>query len=507
MTSAGGARESSPELEPGAVLPLCDVPELDVADLRRMILRAVSGGGRVLAFFGCAETDDRTRLYAVVTTGGAGTFFVACSVVQGSFSSLTPECAQVHRFEREIAEQWGVVVDGHPRPAPIRYQRSHRSTGRGEEAIQPAVMDFYRVEGDEIHEVAVGPVHAGVIEPGHFRFQCHGEVVLHLEIALGFQHRGIERALVGGPTKRTLPQMETIAGDTSIGHGLAYCRVIESLSGTVPSPRAVALRAIALELERLANHTGDLGALAADIGYLPTASFCGRVRGEFLNCTALLCGSRFGRSFLLPGGTIFDTDETLVDALRAKLAVAGRDALDAGGLLWDTPSVLARFQGTGVVSREHAETLGLVGVSARACGLERDVRAEFPFGAYRKRDVPIVVETTGDVYARARVRFREIRTSLAFIMAELDSLPAGSLRAEPAPLRPESLTVSLVEGWRGEVCHIAITDERGSFIRYKVVDPSFHNWSGLEMALRNEEISDFPVCNKSFNLSYCGHDL
>jgi Ni,Fe-hydrogenase III large subunit len=500
-----------PALRVGQAIPRTDVAEVSFAEFRRAVLDAVSSGQRVAALFGVAAAP--VDLYAVLADRTHALVRLARTRLDSdNFPSLTPDCPQVHAFEREIGEQFGVRPEGHPWFKTLRFHSSYRpghdAWGRkpGEVPVV-GVTDFYRVEGEEIHEVAVGPVHAGVIEPGHFRFQCHGEQVFHLEISLGYQHRGAERTLEGGPNKRSIHTLETVAGDTSIGHATAYCQALEALAGCQVPVRAAVLRGVALELERLANHTGDLGALAGDVGFLPTAAYCGRLRGDFLNLTALLCGSRFGRGLVRPGGVAFDLDPERVGQCLDRLGGASRDVTSAVNLLWNSTSVQARFEGTGVVPQDVCLALGLVGPSARACGVERDVRQDFPSGIYRFAQVPISTWQSGDVFARAYVRWLEIQRSVAFIEAELRALPGGPICAAAGALRPDHVTVSLVEGWRGEICHVALTDGAGRLARYKIIDPSFHNWSALAYALRDQQISDFPLCNKSFNLSYCGHDL
>ncbi len=493
-------------------LALSALAPVEMGTFREAVVSGVEQGGLLSAFFGYPDTSEGLALVAALCSPLDGTISVIATRVEERYPSLTPDCPQAHMFEREIAEQWGVIPEGHPWFKPVRNHPSYvagrdawnrNETGR----MDPSLAHPFVVEGTQVHEVAVGPVHAGVIEPGHFRFQCDGERVFHLEIALGYQHRGIEKALRAGPGSRTIHLMETLAGDTTIGHALAYSQAIEGFTGKQAPPRAEALRGIALELERLANHTGDLGALAGDVGYLPTASFCGRIRGDFLNMTAMLCGNRFGRGLVRPGGVGFDLSPKLCDELRKKLDAAFRDVTVAVELLWNAPSVMSRFENTGLVTAETCEALGLVGVAARACGVERDVRQDYPFGIYCFSQIPVSTWYTGDVLGRAQVRWLEIKRSITFIQEQLSTLASGEVRDPLPSLPPGHLIVSLVEGWRGQICHVTVTDEHGKQPWYKVVDPSFHNWTGLAVALRGEKISDFPLCNKSFNLSYCGHDL
>ena len=497
-----------PTMRNAEAIPTAEIPVMAVREFRESVIIEVAAGSRIIAFFG-QPVAHGIRLYAVLARDESGTLALLSTEVNDSYPSLTPDCPQAHWFEREIAEQWGVVPLGHPWLKPIRFHTSYRKDvmvpGLNPDTI--GVTDYFQVQGAEIHEVAVGPVHAGVIEPGHFRFQCHGENVYHLEISLGYQHRGIEPAIIREPVKRRIHLMETAAGDTTVGHATAYSHAVEALSGCHVPARAAFLRGIALELERLANHTGDLGALAGDVGYLPSASYCGRIRGDFLNMTALICGSRFGRGLVRPGGIGFDVDESRRHELVDRLDKALKDVTVAVELMFSSPSVLARFEGTGEITAQACRDLGIVGPVARACGECRDVRHDFPAGIFRFSQIPVSTWHTGDVFSRGLVRWLEIQRSIQFVRDHAGMLPEGAIRAEAGILRPGSMTVSMVEGWRGEICHVAMTDQEGQLEHYKLVDPSFHNWFGLAIALRGQQISDFPICNKSFNLSYCGHDL
>ena len=496
-------------LKNGTAADWKELPVLEIGDFRTAVIGKVRNACRVMAFFAMPETEN-FRLVAVLGNKELRGFELTSAIVGNEYPALTAEAPAFHWFEREIAEQYGITPVGHPWLKPLRFHHSYGENdawGRSADAeIQPGITDYFTMQGEAVHEVAVGPVHAGVIEPGHFRFQCMGEDVYSLEIELGYQHRGIEKMLIGGPDKRTIHFVETAAGDTTIASAVNYARIMESLSAVeVPEANRI-FRAVALELERLANHIGDLGALAGDVAFLPTASFCGRIRGEYLNMTAELCGNRFGRNLVVPGGTRFGLEVARAQKVLKWIKRVYPELRQALDLMFDSPTVLDRLENTGTVCREDAAEIGLVGVAGRASGLELDARHDFPADGL---SVPARAACgTGDVISRAKVRYQEIISCHEWLIPMLEKmteyLPDHQLACVPGADR---IAVSVTEAWRGELCHVAITGADGTFRRYKIVDPSFHNWFGLAMALRNEQISHFPICNKSFSLSYCGHDL
>jgi Ni,Fe-hydrogenase III large subunit len=346
------------------------------------------------------------------------------------------------------------------------------------------------LKGAAAHEVAVGPVHAGVIEPGHFRFQCMGEDVYNLQIFLGYQHRGVEAEIVAadGNLPRQIALAETCAGDTSVAAATAFAEIMErAFPERHPAPDGEALRtrALLLELERIANHTGDLGALAGDVAFLQTAAFCGRIRGEYLNMTALVCGNRFGRNAVAPGGVRVKPSSAVYGELKRWIARVKPELDRALKLMFHDHSVCDRFDGTGRVPRDVAEAIGMVGVARRAS-----------------------VEFNGDVMARALVRRVEINEAHAKIARLLDDGKPRSAERAGKDGAPEDfkVVIATVDAWRGPLVHAAVFCADGTMLRYRIVDPSAKNWPGLAWALRGEQISNFPICNKSFNLSYCGTD-
>jgi Ni,Fe-hydrogenase III large subunit len=489
-------------------VPFGAVPEESVGAFRDTVIVAVRDGWRVVALFGMPETSDATRVVAVLADDARGELGATSMVVGDRYPALTPECPQVHAFERELAEQCGVRPDGHPWLKPLRrHWPDHRPAGRRDVVLDPGRYPFFRVEGAEVHEVAVGPVHAGIIEPGHFRFQAHGEEVLFLEIMLGYQHRGVERLLESAPAGRAVLVAESIAGDTVIGHVGAWSGAIEAVARCRKTPRAQAVRGIALELERLANHIGDLGAIAGDVAYQPAAAYFGAMRGECLNLLMTLSGNRYGRGLIRPGGVSWDLSAEMAAEMRGRLERLRDDLEGVAALMFENASVQARLEGVGAVSREQCVAMGFVGPVARACEVPRDVRHDHPYGIFRFAHIPVATGWGGDVHARTLVRWHEVRRSLEFVVEQLGGLPRGDVHTTCGALRPNEMVVALQESWRGELAHVLVTDDRGGVRRHKVVDASFHNWTALALAMPGNQISDFPLCNKSFNLSYAGHDL
>lgn len=490
-------------------LPLADIPVLTPCELHSEILECIDENWRVLGFFGLPLNADEICLCLILTQDG--NLLVSRTEALTEFPSASPECPQIQLFEREIYEQWGIKPLGHNWLKPVR---------QSPDATSSSPYDFYKVQGAQVHEVAVGPVHAGIIEPGHFRFQCYGENVLNLEIALGYQHRGLEQKIRSLPCNLAgnevrLRLVECIAGDASIAHATAQCVLLERLLGPQLPPvseQDQRVRRIGLELERLACHVGDLGAIAGDTGYLPTSAWNGRIRGDFLNLTAAICGNRFGREYLKPGGVNPDMPPDLCLSVLERLKAAGADAIGSCEVMFVSGSVRDRLQETGIVYPKAAMALGLVGVAARASGIPRDARFITPLSDLPLYDSALRTTTSGDVMARATIRFLETKDSLNLVNNDLEWLHNNATEQRPEPTAPvrfpaDMLVVSQVESWRGEVCHIGVTDQTGAFSVCKFYDPSFHNWPGLALAMRNGQISDFPLCNKSFNLSYCGHDL
>ncbi len=480
-----------------------DIPTLSYEDFRSKVLDDVKSGSRLVSYFATpveSRPEEIGALQCVMINSGKLEYFRCVVNSDLEYRQLTSELPAFHCFEREIHEQYGLEMPGHPWLKPIRFE------GRWLKRMDE--YPFYNLAGKEVHEVGVGPIHAGVIEPGHFRFMCFGETVEHLEIHLGYQHRGVEKMLTKTPIRKLSPLIESIAGDSAVAYSLGFCRAMEALCGLKVADEIETIRGIAIELERIAMHLVGLGGIATDVAFLPGSSTYGRLRTAIINLSMRLCGSRFGRSWFRPGELRFPFLQSHREDIRKTLAQFQSDIAIINKLFQESRSVQHRLRTTGIVPPELADEIGLVGIASRSSGLKRDTRSELASGVYKKHPIEMITEPDGDCWARGIVRLREIDVSLDWILKVVETLAdvEGGPRVDCIP-QPDRRAISIEEGWRGEVIHYLATNGQGELTEYKVQDPSLRNWFGLAQAVKNNAIYDFPICNKSFDLSYCGNDL
>lgn len=456
-------------------------------------------------YFGFRENNSIRLICCVADDLQHNILISSSEVKQGSsINSFSAGNISFEKFEREIHENFGIVYTDHPWLKPVRYPEN-----RADESSSITDYPFFGIASEELHEVGVGPVHAGIIEPGHFRFVCNGEQILHLEIQLGYQHRGVEQLFID--RKKLIERTtlaESISGDSVIGHTTAFAYLWESLSGVVPDEETLFSRTLAQEIERIAIHTGDLSGICTDVAYQLGSSVFGRLRTPIINFFQEWCGNRISKGLIRAGYNPFPFNHDLAVRLITILDAFEPDFTDMCADISRLPSTLSRFERTGMLKYDQLLMIGTVGMSARMNALERDIRTTHPYGVYATLNHKPIIKHHGDVYSRVQIRKEEVLQSIGYIRSMLKKLPESpaALHKELS-LTPDTFGISLTEGWRGEICHAALTDNNGSLKIYKVKDPSFHNWLALALAVRNNEISDFPVCNKSFDLSYCGHDL
>lgn len=417
------------------------------------------------------------------------------------------------RFEREIFDLLGIRATGHPDTRPlVRHAFWPQDFfPLRKDAVVPVFTDhgqpfpFGQVQGEGVFEIPVGPVHAGVIEPGHFRFSVVGETIIDMMSRLYYTHKGTEKLFEGRQPAEAVELAERISGDTTAGHALAFCQAVESAAGVVVPARARFLRTIFLELERLYNHIADFGAIANDTGFAMAASHCSRLRERLLAANKRLTGNRLLRGALCPGGVRCDLNPDFDLGREVKETTA--DFLSVVDLCLQNTILVDRLEDTGRLFTKTGLDNGVLGCVARASGIDRDVRRDHPFAAYPELQFEVPVLTQGDVKARALVRVEEVRQSTSLIRQALRAIPPGPLAVPLPPLPGFEPAFSLVEGWRGGIIHWVMVDEKGTLHRVKVLDPSFLNWHPLSYALLGNIVPDFPLCNKSFNQSYSGNDL
>lgn len=475
---------------------------------------------KVYAFLVAEWATDETPWFGIFACYRWGSEYLIVKAIttmdEPTFPSLTRKYLPAYRFERQMHSLMGVVPSGHPDLRPwIKFEDWPHDAWPLRKSFDaskplPRVSGEYpwaKAEGEGVYEIPVGPVHAGIIEPGHFRFQAVGEQIINLEERLGYVHKGIEKRFESMEWLDGFRLAGRVSGDSTVAHCLAYCRALEAMTGVTPPDRALWIRALFLERERIANHLGDIGAICNDVAFAFMLYQTSRLKELLLRTNLDLFGHRFMMDRIIPGGVAADLDERGRERMTGELARLENEFEKLATIYDDNPSLEDRVRDAGILSPEKALELCAVGFVGRASGLNVDCRTQNPFPPYDRIEIQVPVLVSGDAHARAWVRVEEIRESIRIIREILRSLPGGTLSTPVSSPASEAAGFAAVEGWRGEIIYWLQSDHEGRINRCMVRDPSSVNWLGLEQAIPDNIVPDFPLCNKSFNQSYSGHDL
>jgi Ni,Fe-hydrogenase III large subunit/Ni,Fe-hydrogenase III component G len=478
-----------------------------------------AAGARLVSLWGSDRSDDapgqRVVCAAYALADGLVWLELALDAAAPGYPDLSQIFPSALRMQRAAADLLGIRADGsddrrpwldHGAWPPGFLPLRRDGTAAAAEAGPAADYPFVRVHGDGVHEIPVGPVHAGIIEPGHFRFSVVGEKVLRLEQRLGYVHKGIDRRFTELPALEAHRLAGRVSGDSTVAFAWACCMALESAAGCVVPPRAAALRALMLERERVANHLGDLGALGNDGAFGFGLAQFSRLREDWLRLSMAAFGHRLMMDRVVPGGVAADVDAASLDAMQRHCDTIAAEVRALRAIYDEHAGLQDRFVTTGRVTPELAAQLGLTGLAGRASGQAADLRCDFAWPPYEALQVHKATQANGDVAARVAVRFDEIFESLRLIRTLCAELPGGAITSELALPNAPALGAGWIEGWRGEVFVALELGAGGAVRRCHCHDPSWHNWPVLEHAVIGNIVPDFPLINKSFNLSYSGHD-
>jgi Ni,Fe-hydrogenase III large subunit/Ni,Fe-hydrogenase III component G len=485
-----------------------------VVEVARLLRGSAGRPARLVCLFGSMDaTTNRPRVHYILDVPGIGYRLLQeteSSNGTALVQSITSAFPAAVWYERELRDQYGVELSDHPDPRPLVLHENWPRDCHPMSAPSQSVpwvkgeYPFLKVEGDGVCEVAVGPVHAGVIEPGHFRFSVVGDNVLHLELRHFYTHKGTEKLFQGTPVTSGQMIAESVSGDNCFAHAVAYCQAVEKAQDVPVPRRAEFIRLIGLELERMMAHVADVGALSGDVAFVVPAAYCSRIKEDLLQAGSRAMGTRYWRGIAVPGGVTRDLSTSASEALCQAVEQAAADFKKMASIILDRPSVQSRFEAAGILKRSVATDLAVVGPVARSSGVDIDVRHDHPYGAYKESTIQIPSFHYGDVLARARTRIDEVAVSAKLIIDSLKSLPGGAVR-ETLPQGIPFEGFSAVESPRGELLYW-VKGENDLLSRCYIKSPSFQNWPALPHAVAGNVIADFPLINKSFNLSYSGCD-